>query len=285
MIKKATHPHDDKGGGRMKHMQSVKRSLAVFAAVTGLLAGLGGPAAARDGIEVLATVDNHDLARSSPNRPVPLQDERPAVMTVSVTNGSGSEILVRSVRLKGRVIGLTMFSYEARVDLRVPASATDEVTYEIELVDLSRQAVGLIPARVELLDADRDVLATQTFESDVDGSARSVYGLFGLIIAAITAVLFASALVRLAGHLLPANRWKRGVRFGVVGLGFGLTITFTLSAFGILFPSPGLWITLLLIGGLAMFAFGYVTPDPGDQPMEDEDSAERELDRASRRIS
>lgn len=268
----------------MTHMRAVGRSLAVCAAVTGLLAGLGGPAAAREDIEVTATIDDHELARSSPNRPVPLQDERPAVMNVRVTNGSGRDILVRSVRMQGRVIGLTMFSYEARVDLRVPAGATEELAYEIELVDLSRQAVGLIPARVELLDAERDVLATQKFESDVAGSARSVYGLFGMIIAAITVVLFASALVRLAAHRLPANRWKRGVRFGIVGVGAGLTITFTLSAFGILFPSPGLWMTLLLIGAVAMFAFGYVTPGPGDDPLDDEADAGREFDDASHRM-
>jgi hypothetical protein len=279
-----TNSHDDKGGSPVTRTRSVGRALAVCAAVTGLLVAFGAPASARDGIEVLATVDNHDLARSSPNRPVPLQDRRPAVINVKVTNGSAREILVRSVRLQGVVIGLTMFSYEARVDLRVPASRTEEVTYEIELVDLSRQAVGLIPARVELLDGERDVLATQNFESDVDGSARSVYGLFGLVIAAITAVLLVSGLVRLAGNRLPANRWKRGARFGVVGLGAGLTVTFTLSAFGILFPTPGLWTVLLLVGGVAMLAFGYVTPDPGDDS-QDGATWEREVvDDASQRI-
>lgn len=268
----------------MTHVPPVRRSLACAAAIAGLLVAVGGPASARDGIAVRAMVDNHDLARSSPNRPIPLQDERPAVMNIEVTNGSGTDILVRSVRLQGRVIGLTMFSYEARVDLRVAPSATEEVTYELELVDLSRQAVGLIPARVELLDASRDVLATQRFESDVDGSARSVYGLFGMIVAAITVVLFVSALVRLANHRLPANRWKRGTRFGVVGLGAGLTITFTLSAFGILFPSAGLWVTLLLLGGVGMFGFGYLTPNPDDRPLEDDGLVDPELNEASQRI-
>jgi hypothetical protein len=259
-------------------------ALAALAGIVALLLGLGGPASAAGGVDVQATVDNHELATASPNHPVPLQDDQPAVMNVRVRNDSAADVLVRSVRLQGRVIGLTMFSYEARVDLRVAPSATEEVTYEIELVDLSRQAVGLIPARVELLDAKRHVLATQRFESDVDGSARSVYGLFGLVVAGITIVLFVSALARLAAHRLPANRWKRALRFAVVGLGFGLTITFTLSAFGILFPSPGLWVTLLLLGGGGMLVFGYLTPNPDDLALDDDRAGERAFDSASQTV-
>lgn len=281
MKKSTDNPHDDRGSGPVTHLKVSRRRLAVLVALAGLVVAVGGPGSARDNIEVRASIDGHDVARSSPNRPVPLQDERPTVMRVGVTNGSSREILVRSVRLQGRVVGLTMFSYEARVDLRVPPSAADEVTYEIELVDLSRQAVGLIPARVDLLDADRDVLASQSFESDVDGSVRSVYGLFGLVIAAMTIVLFVTGLVRLAAHRLPANRWKRGVRFGVVGLGIGFTVTFTLSAFGILFPSPGLWTTLLLLGGAGMFGFGYATPNPEPPPPEEDRARDPELDGAS----
>jgi hypothetical protein len=259
-----------------------RRAVAVLGAMIWLLLALAHPAAAAEDIQVRATVDNRELAQASPNKPVRLQDARPAVMNVKVTNGSGRELLVRSVRMQGRVIGLTMFSYEARVDLRVPPAATEEVTYEIELVDLSKQAVGLIPARVQLLDADRHVIATQRFESDVDGSVRSVYGLFGLVVAAITVVLFVSALVRLANHRLPANRWKRGTRFGVVGLGAGLTITFTLSAFGILYPAPSLWLTLLILGGGGMFAFGYLTPNPDDVVPEPVSGDDRRLDQMSR---
>ena len=261
----------------MTHGHIRRRAIVALTVVAWAVVALSGPAWARNGIEVRAAVDGRDVATASPSHPVNLQDDRPAVMNVRVTNGSGRDILVRSVRLQGRVIGLTMFSYEARVDLEVAPAATEEVTYEIELVDLSRQAVGLIPARVELLDAKRQVLATQRFESDVDGSARSVYGLFGLIVAAITVVLFVGAVMRLAGHRLPSNRWKRAVRFGVVGLGFGLTITFTLSAFGILYPSPALWVTLLLLGGGGMLVFGYLTPNPDDVPPEV--IPERERDR------
>jgi hypothetical protein len=266
----------------MTPMRVPTRVLGVLGAVIGLLLVVAGPAAAADDVQVRATVDNRDLAQATPNKPVRLQDARPAVMNVKVTNGSGREVLVRSVRLQGRVIGLTMFSYEARVDLRVPAAATEEVTYEIEFVDLSRQAVGLIPARVELLDADRKVIASQRFESDVDGSARSVYGLFGLVVAAITIVLFVGALARLASHRLPANRWKRGVRFGVVGLGAGLTITFTLSALSILYPSPGLWLPLLIVAGGGMFAFGYLTPNPDDVPAEPDSVGDDRVTRSSR---
>jgi hypothetical protein len=252
----------------------LRKVAAVVIAVTAFLAA-SGVADARDGVAVQAAIDGHELARSTPSRPVPLQGKEPVLVSARVVNGSSADIVVRSVRLQGRVIGLTMFSYEARVDRSVAAGQTEDIAYEIELIDLARQAVGLIPARVELLDEDRKVLATQRFESDVDGSPRSVYGLFGLIVAAITAVLFLGAIVRLVAHRLPDNRWKRGVRFGVVGLGAGLTITFTLSAFGVLFPAPGLWVSLLAFGGIGMFVLGYLTPAPEDPDLEPDPGAER----------
>jgi hypothetical protein len=265
------------------HMSSApsrRRLAAVLVGISGFFA-LAGVVHAREGVAVQAAVDGHELARSSPSRPVPLQGDDPVLMNVRAINGSSSDIVVRSVRLQGRVIGLTMFSYEARVDRTVAAGQTAEIEYEIELVDLARQAVGLIPARVELLDEDRKVLATQRFESDVDGSPRSVYGLFGIVVAAITGLLFVSAIVRLVSHTLPDNRWKRGMRFGVVGLGAGLTITFTLSAFGILFPAPGLWISLLLIGGVGMFVLGYLTPGPDEPRAEPEPDGDADDDRAA----
>lgn len=42
--------------------------------------------------------------------------------------------------------------------------------------------------------------------------------------------------------------------------------------------------TLMLIGGVAMFAFGYVTPEPGGDPAEDGGADERQLDGASQRM-
>lgn len=238
------------------------KTAAVLACAAAALVSVGGPAAAATkDVSVNATIDGHDLSRSNRSHPVPLQDDQPAAVALRVANRGSQEVTVRSVRVQGRAVGLTLFSYEARVDLRVAPGTTEQLAYGLELVDLPKQAVGLVPGRLQVLDENRKVIGTQSFSADVRGSLLSVYGVFGLAVAGITIVLLVGAFARLARHRLPANRARRGLRFATAGVGIGLTLTFTVSALRLALPAPGLWVTLILLCGGAMFAFGYLTPD------------------------
>lgn len=240
--------------------------LTAAAAVLCLLAGLVAPPAfaVDEDLAVVATIDGRELRGADANRPVRLSAAKAARVKVSVTNRGDSEVLVRSVRIDGRVMGLTFFSYETRVDMRVPAGGSDERTYDLDLLDLASQATGLLPARLALLDDQRQLLAAQRFSTDVDGSLRSLYGTFGLIVAAMTLALLAGVAFRLVTHRLPVNRWKRGVMFGTCGLGIGLTLTFSLSAVRVLSPDPSRWLTLVVVSGVILFVLGYITPTPVD---------------------
>src|SRR5205085_11676223 len=134
-------------------------------------------------------------------------------------NHGTDPLTVRSANLNGRVIGLTFFSFETRIDLVVAPAATETRTFGFELVGLKGQATGLLPAHLDLLDTHRHVIAGTAFPTRVVGSITSVYGVFGLLVAVITALLLAGALVRLATHRLPGNRWQPGVPFGFPGIG------------------------------------------------------------------
>lgn len=237
-------------------------SLALAAAAP---AGFAPPAGAAGSVATHATIDGRGLAAATPHHPIDLRSDRPATVHVAVANAGDTDVVVRSVRLKGHAADLTLFAYETRVDLRVPAGGTGERDYALDLVDLSKQAVGLLPARLELLDEQRHVISSDGFSTRVGGSLMSVYGLFGICVAAITALVLGSALRRLATHQLPANRWKRGAAFGTAGLGLGLTLTFTLSALAILLPAPRQWTVLPAMFGAALFGVGYLTPSPGHE--------------------
>jgi hypothetical protein len=239
-------------------------------------AALVPPAQAQEGGEELrfsATVDGRSLEDVDPNEALRLQGEQETLVSVTVDNRGDEEIFVRSIRLDGKVMGLTFFSYETRVDLRVPPGETGEREFAFDLIDLGSQANGLLPARMALLDGERQTLAGQSFPADVRGSLLSIYGVFGLAVAAITAVLLIAAIVRLATHRLSPNRWRRGIRFGVPGLGLGLTLTFTLSTLRVLTPSPSGWVTLVVIFGAALFIIGFCTPTPeaGDEDDDEDD--------------
>jgi len=97
---------------------------------------------------------------------------------------------------------------------------------------------------------------------DVSGSLLSVYGLFGLAVAFLTILSFLGALVGMARHRLPANRWRRALRFLTPGLGLGLVINFTLSATRVFVPRFGRWVSIVLVSAAVLFILGYLTPAP-----------------------
>jgi hypothetical protein len=95
------------------------------------------------------------------------------VVGVAVTNTGDEPLVVRSVRLRSEVFGLTFLAYETRVDMQVAPGETAERSFQLELLGLKGQATGLLPARIELLDAERNATATVPLAIDVQGSGLS----------------------------------------------------------------------------------------------------------------
>jgi len=233
---------------------------------------------AAGGVTVVAHVDGQTVGGSSQNQPVKLFPRQDSVLAITVTNDSSSPIDVAEVRLAGRVIGLTFFSYDTAVNLPVAAGASATQRLAVDLSGLSGQATGLIPGSVQVVDSHHHVLASQDGVVDVRGSLRSVYGLFGLGVAFLTALSFLGALVGLARHRLPANRWRRGLRFLTPGLGLGLVINFTLSATRVFVPQLDRWVGITVVSALVLFGLGYLTPTPDLQEPEPEEAPTRVVD-------
>lgn len=221
-----------------------------------------GPTAAAPAVGVKASIDGRDVSLIDQNQPLRLRPEQQVVIDLSVTNNTTRDLSVRSVNLNGRVMGLTFFSFETRIDLLVPPGVTESRTFAIELIGLKGQATGLLPGSLELLGDHRQVLTSRGFATDVRGSLASVYGVFGVLVAAITALLMLGAIIRLASHRLSIHRWSRGAHFGAPGLGLGLTLTFSLSAFRVLLPKPSSWLTIVMVSTIVFFIVGYITPTP-----------------------
>ena len=219
-----------------------------------------------------ATIDGHDVSTANSSSPIPLTAGRDARVLLSVTNPGSDAVTIRTLRLEGRVLGMSFFAFSTRIDLDVAAGATEQRTIQLDLSDLGDQAVGLIPGQLSLLGADRTVISQRSLATDVRGSLHSAYGIFGLAVALVTLVLILSLAVEIARHQLPLNRWRRAVRFLAPGVGIGLTATFTLSATRILIPSATVWVPLVLGCGVVAFLIGYLTPTPDhEDAYQDED--------------
>jgi hypothetical protein len=243
---------------------SLRSALAVTVGACLAMLLLPGPAHADASVTFTGSLDDRPLSSIDANAPHELDPDRGTLVTVEVRNDGDQAVEVRSVRLSATVLGLSFVNYATRVDLVVEPGETGTRTFALDLSDLAGQARGLLPGAVELVGADRQVLATQDLALDVRGDLRSVYGVFGLGIGAITTLLFLSLLVRLGAGRLPANRWSRAWRFAVPGVGLGLTASLTLSVLRVVLPSRTASVALVVAGVLVGLAVGYLTPAPDD---------------------
>lgn len=240
---------------------------AVVAALAGAASVATGAAAdSRRDVSWHATIDGRDIASATSGSPVPLHAGRDAAVTLTVRNDGAEPVDIRAVRLDGRVLGMSFFTFSSRIDLVVEPGTTQVRQIDLDLGDLGDQATGLIPGTVSLVGRDRAVVSERPVATDVRGSLLSPYGVFGLIVGAVTLVLALSLLWEIARLRLPANRWRRAVRFLAPGFGLGFTATFTLSATRVLNPSASAWVPLVLGCGLAAFLAGYLTPAPDAEP-------------------
>lgn len=209
-----------------------------------------GPArAGGSGLDLRGTVAGRTLADAGRNNPIVLRASTDAVVKVQVKNNTGSPVEVRSVRLDARVLGLAFVSYTTRVDLTVAPGATGTRTFSLDLGELRSQALGLLGARLSLLAPDRRVLVSDSGTVDVRGSLLSVYGVFGLAVAALTLLLMARIVSRARRRLHGPRAVPRALGCAVPGLGLGLTVTFVLGLLRVVAPTPTTSL-LLVVGGV-----------------------------------
>ena len=108
-------------------MAASARSIIVAVALIAVAAVLCGPAAAAQSgsLTASATIGGHDVAAAATGDPLPLNPVRKVDCTVTVTNNGQNPVEITDVRLVGRVLGLTFFSYSTTMDLtchRAPAT-------------------------------------------------------------------------------------------------------------------------------------------------------------------
>ncbi|MBN9635215.1 MAG: hypothetical protein J0H22_08375, partial [Actinobacteria bacterium] len=77
-------------------------------------------------------------------------------------------------------------------------------------------------------------------------------------------------------HRLSNNRFLRGVRLLMPGIGVGLLLLFTASASRIWVPRTPIWLVVAAITAVAFFICGYLSPTPRNE----DDEADEDLDEA-----
>lgn len=194
-----------------------------------------------------------------------LDPENAAKVSVTVRNNTSTVQRVKTVRISGTALALTFFAYDTTVPFDVPPKSEETRSFPLDPSDLGSQAIGLLPVTVEVIDVQRESIASVETTGDVRGSLWSVYGAFGLGVLVLTALSWLGALLALARRRLPANRWQRAMRFLPAGIGTGLIAVISLSVLRLVAPSPTAEIPFILGAAGAALLLGYVTPHPGEQ--------------------
>jgi hypothetical protein len=231
--------------------------------------------AADGGVTVSATVNGQDVASATTDAPLRLEPNTPANVALEVTNNGSQAVAIKRVEFSGNILGLSFFRYAASTELTVQPGATGKLSYALDLSDLDHQATGLIRGDLKVTDAAGNVVAVVPTVTDVRGSLWSVSGLFGLSLIAFTALALLDVALAVGRNRLPANRFRRGLRFLLPGIGIGLVLAFTAAVLRWWAPSTGTWIAAAAICAAVAFALGYFSPTPGDK---DEDELLADLD-------
>ncbi len=195
-------------------------------------------------------------------RRIVLDPGQPTHVVVAVRNNRNELAQIRSIRVSGSTLGLTFFVFDTAVKMDVPAGTSVTWEVDVDMAELRGQATGLLSMQVALRDATRTVVASASGIVDVHGSLVSTYGMFGLGLLLVTIFLWAAALLALARHRLPRDRWRRAVRFAPAGCGIGFVAVVSLSALRITPPSASSDLTFIAGAAGIGFLLGYLTPSP-----------------------
>lgn len=223
-----------------------------------------GPAAAQqtDPVRFVAILDDQDLSLSSTGDPIVLDPDEESILILTMRNTTNGPVTVRNVQLRAGAFGVTLLAYNVTINADIAAQDETRVEVPVDFVELGEQASGLLPASIRLLDENRDLLAEQNFALDVQGSATSLTTIFTLVVAIATIAALVLIWIAIARRRLPHSRWRRGLRFALVGAGAGVSATLVLAELLLVTPAGKVWIPLLVVPAGAAFLLGWFSPGP-----------------------
>jgi hypothetical protein len=244
-----------------------------------VLALSGMPPALADTVGLTASVTMGGRETASADGPIRLSPNDSMDVAIELTNHGPDPVSIGRVELTGSVLGLNFFNYTTRVESTLPPGSTQTLRYRLDLTGLEGQATGLIGAELLLKDKANKTIASVPMVTDVRGSLLSVYGFFGIALIVLTLLAIVDVAIAVARHRLSENRWRRGLRLLVPGIGIGLVLGFSASVLRLWAPHTGTWLVIAGSTAAAFFVLGYFSPTPDSE--DDEFDDDDELDFAA----
>jgi hypothetical protein len=255
----------------MKRRTTGTRHLASICALIFVLGACSsGPKAA---LEVTGSIDGRPLAKATSGNPLALRPKKESVLALEMRNTTSKPIEVKRVRIEGDVLSITFLTYDVRVRTVIAPGETRALDVPLDFFDLDKQATGYVRAHLRLYDVQRRRISNDDFAIDIRGSIFSTMVFFALALLVLTLISTVRNVRDMKRRTLPANRFQRGLRFLIPGIGVGLLLSVGFSILRI-FPLPAVgWIPLTLVPGAIAFAVGYfLTKAPNNELPEDDEA-------------
>ncbi len=198
--------------------------------------------------------------------PVKVRADEPTKFKLLIRNKGEAPHELTGLRFEGKVIGIPVFRCDVLSPVMVPGGQTVEREFEIEPACLRDQATGLVPASVTVHGQGQTPLRRWAVVLDIKGSLKSIYGLTGVFLVAVTVFSLGALLAALLRQRLPRNRFSRALRFTTVGIGVGFSLVFVLAATAVMVPDAENWIPVVVIPAIVFTIGGYLSPTPQREP-------------------
>jgi len=247
----------------------VRRLVASLLAVLWLMVAVAPPASAAQTLDVVATIDGRDLTEATSENPLAIDPNREIPLSVTIRNAGNQTERIRFVRLEGEALGLTFLTYDLGIRTQLRPGESTTVEAALDFFDLEDQATGYLGASLRVYDDDRRLLGEQRFVMDIEGKVTSTLGLFALAVLGIAGFSVTTLVLNTLRRRLPANRFVRGLQFGVAGSAIGVTLALGVSILRISFADVEQWVPLVFLPTVIAFGVGYVAPGPLSQSIRD----------------
>ena len=245
------------------------RFLGALLATLWLAISIAPPAGAAQTLDVEARIAGRDLADVDSANPLSIDPNEEIPLSVTIRNAGNRTENIRFVRLEGEALGLTFLTYD--LGIRATLRPGEETTVEavLDFFDLEDQATGYLGASLRVYDDDRRLLGEQSFVMDIQGKPTSTLGLFAVAVLGIAAFSVTTLVLNTMRRRLPANRFVRGMQFGIAGAAIGVTLALGVSILRISFADVEAWVPLVFLPTVIAFGVGYVAPGPLSQSIRD----------------
>jgi hypothetical protein len=266
----------------------MRRLLAALTTVGVMLAPPAASAQSSSIIEVETSIGGRAVASADSTDPIRIEPDEQIPLELTIRNMGDQAEDVRYVRLEGKALGLTFLTYDLGVRATLQPGEQATVQTELDFFDLGSQATGYLGTSLRVYDTERRLLGEQAFVIDVRGKATSTLGLFAFVVIGIAAFSVFVLTMNTLRRRLAANRFVRGLQFGIAGSAIGVTLSLGVSILRLAFAEVEAWVPLVMVPTVVAFALGYVAPGPLSRSIRDvreEEALQRVAEMAVARAS